>query len=317
MTIKTEAVGQVRRFNRLVTQRVGALNDRFLARERPLAEARVLWEIGREGCDVRALRARLDLDSGHLSRLLRALEADGLIRVVPSAVDGRVRTAQLTAAGLTERTELDHRSDALARSFLEPLSARQRERLLAAMGDVERLISAALVELRPTDPAHPDAKACFSRYFAELERRANSRLDPATLIAAKPHELRPPAGLLLLAYLRSEPIGCGAVKHHADGPSEIKRMWVAETARGLGIGRRLLAELEASAARSGATRTRLETNRTLTEAITLYRSAGYVEVAAFNDEPFADHWFEKRLVREAPRSRSTALGRELGNHLDG
>jgi DNA-binding MarR family transcriptional regulator/GNAT superfamily N-acetyltransferase len=296
MTVETEAVGRIRRFNRLVTQRVGALNDHFLARERPLAEARVLWEIGREGCEVRVLRARLELDSGHLSRLLRALEADGLIRVVPSPVDGRVRTAQLTPAGLAERSELDRRSDNLARSFLEPLSARQRDRLLAAMGDVERLITAALVELRPTDPAHPDAKACFQHYFVELERRSNSRLDPATLITAKPHELRPPAGLLLIAYLRSEPVGCGAVKHHADAPSEIKRMWVAEMARGLGIGRRLLAELEASAARSGATRARLETNRRLTEAISLYRSAGYVEGAAFNDEPFADHWFEKRLV---------------------
>jgi DNA-binding MarR family transcriptional regulator/GNAT superfamily N-acetyltransferase len=299
MALDTEAVGRVRRFNRLVTQRVGALNDHFLARERPLAEARVLWEIGREGCEVRVLRARLELDSGHLSRLLRALEADGLIRVVPSPVDGRVRTAQLTPAGLAERSELDRRSDNLARSLLEPLNARQRDRLLVAMGDVERLLTAALVELRPTDPAHPDANACFQHYFVELERRSNSRLDPATLIAAKPHELRPPAGLLLVAYLHSEPVGCGAVKHHADAPSEIKRMWVAETARGLGIGRRLLAELEASAARSGATRARLETNRKLTEAIGLYRSAGYVEVAAFNDEPFADHWFEKRLVREA------------------
>ncbi|HEX5384979.1 MAG TPA: bifunctional helix-turn-helix transcriptional regulator/GNAT family N-acetyltransferase [Propionibacteriaceae bacterium] len=299
MALETEAVGRVRRFSRLVTQRVGALNDHFLARNRPLAEARVLWEIGREGCEVRVLRARLELDSGHLSRLLRALEADGLIRVVPSPVDGRVRTAQLTPAGLAERSELDRRSDNLARSLLEPLNASQRDRLLAAMGDVERLLTAALVELRPTDPAHPDAQACFQHYFVELERRSNSRLDPATLIAAKPHELRPPAGLLLVAYLHSEPVGCGAVKHHADAPSEIKRMWVAETARGLGIGRRLLAELEASAARSGATRARLETNRRLTEAISLYRSTGYVEVAAFNDEPFADHWFEKRLVREA------------------
>jgi len=297
--VETEAVGRVRRFNRLVTQRVGALNDHFLARERPLAEARVLWEIGREGCEVRVLRARLELDSGHLSRLLRALEADGLIRVVPSPVDGRVRTAQLTPAGLAERSELDRRSDNLARSLLEPLNPSQRDRLLAAMSDVERLLTAALVELRPTDPAQPDAKACFQHYFVELERRSNSCLDPATLIAAKPHELRPPAGLLLVAYLHSEPVGCGAVKHHADAPSEIKRMWVAETARGLGIGRRLLAELEASAARSGATRARLETNRRLTEAISLYRSADYVEVAAFNDEPFADHWFEKRLVREA------------------
>jgi len=299
MAVESEAVSRVRRFNRLVTQRVGALNDHFLARDRPLAEARVLWEIGREGCEVRVLRARLELDSGHLSRLLRALEADGLIRVIPSPVDGRVRTAQLTPAGLAERSVLDRRSDNLARSLLEPLGASQRDRLLAAMGDVERLLIAALVELRPTDPAHPDAKACFQHYFVELERRSNSRLDPATLIAAKPHELRPPAGLLLVAYLHSEPVGCGAVKHHADAPSEIKRMWVAETARGLGIGRRLLAELEASAARSGATRARLETNRRLTEAISLYRSAGYVEVAAFNDEPFADHWFEKRLVQEA------------------
>jgi len=299
MLAETEAVGQVRRFNRLITQRVGALNDRFLARDRPLAEARVLWEIGWEGCEVRALRAGLELDSGHLSRLLRALEADGLIQVVPSPEDRRVRTAQLTAAGLAERTELDRRSDDLAQSFLEPLGTRQRERLLAAMGDVERLLTAALVELRPTDPAHPDAKMCFERYFAELERRSNSRLDPVTLVAARPHELRSPAGLLLLGYLHSEPVGCGAVKHHPDAPSEIKRMWVAETARGLGIGRRLLVELEASAARSGATKTRLETNGTLSEAIGLYRSAGYVEVPAFNDEPFADHWFEKRLVREA------------------
>jgi DNA-binding MarR family transcriptional regulator/GNAT superfamily N-acetyltransferase len=306
MPLEADAVGQVRRFNRLVTQRVGALNDRFLARKRPLAEARVLWEIGREGSEVRALRARLELDSGHLSRLLRALEADGLIQVVPSPEDRRVRTAQLTAAGLAERTELDRRSDDLARSFLEPLGTRQRERLLAAMGDVERLLTAALVELRPTDPAHPDAKMCFQRYFAELERRSNSRLDPVTLIAARPHELRSPAGLLLLAYLHSDPVGCGAVKHHAGAPSEIKRMWVAETARGLGIGRRLLVELEASAARSGAIRTRLETNRTLCEAIGLYRSAGYVEVPAFNDEPFADHWFEKRLVREAlPQAASS------------
>ena len=73
----TAAITQVRRFNRVVTQRVGALNDRFLARDRPLGEARLLWEIGPDGCDVRALRARLDLDSGYLSRLLRGLEAAG------------------------------------------------------------------------------------------------------------------------------------------------------------------------------------------------------------------------------------------------
>src|SRR5689334_10408947 len=131
------AVAQVRRFNRTVTQRIGALSDHYLARDRPLGEARVLWEIGRDGCEVRALRSRLDLDSGHLSRLLRTLEADGLAEVIPSAGDARVRVARLTPAGRAEREELDARSDELARSLLEPLSAPQRERLTSAMRDVE------------------------------------------------------------------------------------------------------------------------------------------------------------------------------------
>src|ERR1700704_2964254 len=100
-------VSRVRRFNRVVTQRVRALDDRFLARDRPLGEARVLWEIGDDGCDVRSLRARLDLDSGYLSRLLRALEEGGLITVKPSGSDRRVRTVQLTKRGARERALLD------------------------------------------------------------------------------------------------------------------------------------------------------------------------------------------------------------------
>jgi DNA-binding MarR family transcriptional regulator len=285
----------VRRFNRTVTQRVGALNDRFLARDRPLAEARLLWEIGPEGAEVRSLRSRLELDSGHASRLLRSLQDDGLIRVVPSSADGRVRRAELTPAGLAERKLLDRRSDELAKSMLTPLSSAERGRLVTAMREVERLLTAAPVEIRRVDPADPDARSCVRRYFDELDRRSDSGYDPSQGVSAEPHELRPPAGLLLVAYLRDEPIGCGAVKHREGEPSEVKRMWVAETARGLGIGRRLLAELEMEAARSGARATRLETNGALVEAIALYRSAGYVEVPAFNDEPFAHHWFEKRL----------------------
>ena len=73
-------IEQVRRFNRTVTERVGALDDHFLGRDRALGEARLLWEIGPDGCEVRLLRARLALDSGYLSRLLRSLEAAGLVR---------------------------------------------------------------------------------------------------------------------------------------------------------------------------------------------------------------------------------------------
>jgi DNA-binding MarR family transcriptional regulator len=290
-------VDQVRSFNRTVTQHVGALSDTFLARDRPLGEARMLWEIGTGGCEVRALRQRLDLDSGHASRLLRSLERAGMVEVAPSSSDRRVRVARLTRKGRAERGLLDKRSDELAASMLRPLDAAQSKRLIEAMRTVERLLTFSAVEIRPVDPTHPDARQCFRAYFEELDRRSESGFNPDAGTSAAPHELTPPSGILLIAYLHAEAVGCGAVKHHAGAPSEIKRMWVSSSARGLGLGRRLLGELEASAARSGATVAHLETNRALTEAIALYRSAGYREVSAFNDEPFADHWFEKRLPR--------------------
>lgn len=289
-------VDQVRRFNRAVTQRVGALSDQYLARSRPLSACRVLWEIGVEGAEVRALRARLDIDSGQLSRLLRALEADELVELGPSPGDARIRVARLTPAGMAERRVLDDRSDELARSILTPLDPVQREQLVTAMRSVERLITASLVETRIVDPEHPDAKRCLRAYVAELNRRSDIPFDPSNGSTAEPHEVRPPAGAFVVAYLNGDAVGCGAVKHKPGGPTDIKRMWVAESARGLGIGRRLLRELEQLARESGAHMARLETNGALVEAITMYRSAGYAEVPAFNDEPFAHHWFAKPLA---------------------
>jgi DNA-binding MarR family transcriptional regulator/GNAT superfamily N-acetyltransferase len=296
-------VAQVRRFNRLVTQRVGALDDRYLARDRPLGEARVLWEIGAQERELRGLRLQLGLDSGYLSRLLRSLEEAGLVTVGPTDSDRRVRTARLTSAGAAERAVLDRRSDELAASLLAPLSPGQRSRLVAAMAEVERLMTAAMVEVAPVDPSDPRAQACWRAYFAELNRRFGSGFDPVRSAAVPEDEVRPPAGLMLLATLHGSPIGCGSLRFRDRGIAEIKRMWVAEAARGLGVGRRLLGELEAHAAAHGARRVRLDTNETLTEAIALYRSSGFVEVAPFNDEPYAHHWFEKR-VSARPGSRT-------------
>jgi DNA-binding MarR family transcriptional regulator/GNAT superfamily N-acetyltransferase len=291
-------IEQVRSFNRAVVQSVGALEDHYLSRNRPLGEARVLWEIGPDGCDVRALRARLALDSGYLSRLLRSLEDAGLVAVVPSEEDRRVRTVRLTSKGRAERTLLDRRSDELARSFLDPLGERDRERLVAAMADVERLLTAGLVRFDVVDPAHPDARFCVAEYVAELGRRFETGFDPGQSISAEDHELRAPAGVFVVAHLHGEPVGCGALKLHGRRrAAELKRMWVAPSARGLGLGRRLLVELERLAREHGVRTLHLETNRALTEAIALYRSAGYVEVERFNDEPYAHHWFEKKLWR--------------------
>ena len=288
-------IDQVRRFNRAVTQGAGALDEAFLARGRPLGQARVLWEIGPDGRDVRDLRARLDLDSGYLSRLLRALERDGLVTVEVNEADGRIRTARLTAAGGTERAELDRLSDDAATGLLGPLSERQRGRLVTAMAEVERLLAASAIVTGVRDPTDPDARRCLRAYVEELSGRFDGGFDPARSISAADHEMIPPAGLFLVATLYGEPAGCGALKFHPGAPAEIKRMWVAPAVRGLGLGRRLLAELEAHAAAHGVRVLRLETNRTLTEAVSLYRAAGYREVPAFNDEPYAHYWFEKAL----------------------
>lgn len=156
-------------------------------------------------------------------------------------------------------------------------------------------MGASAVRIAGCDPRRPDARFCLRSYFGELARRFDGGFDPARSISADDDELTPPAGLLLVATLHGEPVGCGALKFHRDAPGEVKRMWVAPAARGLGIGGRLLSALEAHAAASGVRVLRLETNRALSEAIGMYRAAGYREVTAFSDEPYAHHWFEKAL----------------------
>jgi DNA-binding MarR family transcriptional regulator/predicted GNAT family N-acyltransferase len=291
----SDAIGKVRAFNRTVTQRIGALSDEYLGRARALGAARVLWEIGTDGTDVRTIRARLDLDSGYLSRILRGLESEGLVIVEPDPDDQRARLIRLTDAGRTEHDLLDRESDRLAASLLAPLDSERRQRLLDAMATVERLLTAGLVDVRVEDPDSRAARFCIGSYFAELDARFTGGFDPSITISADGDELREPNGLLLVAWLRGEPVACGALKFHGNDPTELKRMWVANDARGLGIGRRLLNELEHQARMRAVSVLHLETNSSLVEAISLYLSAGYVEVAKFNDEPHSDHWFEKRF----------------------
>jgi DNA-binding MarR family transcriptional regulator/GNAT superfamily N-acetyltransferase len=290
-------VAQVRSFNRTVTERVGALDEQYLGCGRSLGEARLLWEIGaRDRVEVRELRRRLQIDSGYASRLLRSLEAQALVEVREGIGDRRVRHARLTAAGRSERAELDRLSDGLALSTLEPLDDGQRARLVTAMAEVERLLLASSIAITPDDSGGVDAQWCLEQYFAELTRRFRRPAVLPASVAAESRRLTPPDGLTLVARRGAAPVGCGSLKFHAGAPPDIKRMWVAPEARGLGLGRRLLRTLEQRASETGATAIRLETNAALVEAIAMYRAAGYVEVEAFNDEPNADHWFEKRLA---------------------
>jgi DNA-binding MarR family transcriptional regulator/GNAT superfamily N-acetyltransferase len=289
------AIEQVRRFNRIVAERIGALEDHFLGRSRPLGEARLLWEIGRDGADVRDLRGRLGLDSGYASRLLRSLERQRLVAVRVSSGDARVRRAILTKRGLAERRELDKRSNAVAHRMLEPLGSPQRETFLSSLAEIERLLQASMVRFEVEDPRTAASRWCLAQYFAELNERFDRGFDPGRSLYADTRVFVRPSGAFVIARVRGRPVGCGAVKLKGKQPAEFKRMWIAKESRGLGLGKRLLDVLENQARMAGAAAVRLETNRTLTEAISMYRRSGYVEIEPFNDEPYAHHWFEKKL----------------------
>ena len=181
-----QEIDRIRAFNRTVTRRLGVLNERYLGRNRPLVESRLLFEIGTQGASIRELRTRLGLDSGFSSRLLRSLERKKLLRTERAGSDGRVRIARLTRSGLAELERINSLSDDLAHSMLAPLSPDQAKRLVAAMGEVDRLMRASSVEFAPVDfrsarcaamPAQVLRRACgkISRWVRAARRRCAGR----------------------------------------------------------------------------------------------------------------------------------------------
>jgi DNA-binding MarR family transcriptional regulator/GNAT superfamily N-acetyltransferase len=294
----SQQIRQVRSFNRVVSQRIGALEDSYLSRGRPLGEARIVFEVGRSaGIDLGTLRARLGLDSGYLSRLLRSLEAQGLVHLRKGLDDGRTRLVGLTEAGQAEYAAYELLSDRLAASILEPLNAPRRARLMTAMAEVEQILRVSAVELSLEAPETSDARWCLAQYFTELAERFEHGFDPTQGNSFTAPEMAPPAGYLMVARRDGAPVGCGALKRLTQDIGEIKRVWVAPHVRGEGIASRLMDELEALAREAGFRAVRLDTNKTLTEACALYRNRGYREIQRYNENPYAHHWFEKRLKR--------------------
>ena len=276
----------LRRFNRTYTQRIGALDESFLGTGRPLAVSRLLFEIGPDGAGVRELRERLDLDSGYLTRLLRRLTDEGLVELQADPVDGRRRVASLTAAGRRTWLELEDRSEDLARGLVGALTERQRGRLTEALATADLLVRAATVQLREVPPTDPVALEAVAHYFAELDRRFPRGFDPG-----EPDH----AGTFVVATSDGRPVAYGGVRALDAETGEIKRMWVHDDWRGAGLGSRMLRELEALARRLGHSRVVLDTNGTLTEAILMYGRAGYRPIERYNDNPYAEAWFEKDL----------------------
>jgi GNAT superfamily N-acetyltransferase len=179
--------------------------------------------------------------------------------------------------------------------MLAQLSADEGRRVIAAMGEVDRALPLSGVVITEADPSTRDAQRCLARYFAELAARFPGGYDPRADDAAAVQEFAVPQGCFLIARMRAEPVGCGALRTFEPGVGEIKRMWVAARVRGRGVARQLLTELEHVARGRGMRTVRLDTHEALTEAIRLYQACGYREIAPFNDNPYAHRWFEKAL----------------------
>lgn len=289
-----DPISRVRRFNRAVTSAVGALDSSFLGRGRPLGAARVLNAIGHGHSDVAEIRDYLGLDSGLMSRLLRSLEEEGLVETEAHEDDARRRVATLTRSGKREFAAYEALSNAQAESFLAPHS--QREALLAAMDLIASTLTRDRIALEEMDPRSDDARYCLGEYYAELGRRFKQGFDVSLSRDPDAKDMRRPRGTFIVALSDSLPIGCVGLKGTDHGYAEIKRLWVAPAARGLRLGKRLMDAAEDAARGLGIALLRLDTNSALPEAGQLYRTTGWREIPRFNDDPYPDLFFEKRVA---------------------
>lgn len=292
-------IAAVRRFNRSFTQRIGVLDESFLSIGLPLAAARLLFEIGLDhdhgGVTVRELRARLGLDSGYVSRLLRQLEARELLELVGDGADARRRIVRLSVTGEAEWTLLDERSDGLVSALLGPLSGDERSALAQALTTADRLLGRASVSMELIDARSSSAREAMTAYFDELERRFDGGFDASGALDGDDGSFDPPAGCFVVLFDGDRPLGCGGVQRHDAVTGEVKRMWLHPGLRGLGLGRDLLDRLEREAVVLGCEAVVLDTNAVLSQALAMYAGAGYTAIERYNDNPYAHHWFRKEL----------------------
>ena len=289
-----DAISRIRRFNRAITRETGVLDQSFLGRGRPLGPARVLNAIGAGHSDLEDLRRYLGLDKTVLSRYLAGLQKDGLLDLVPAPSDGRRRRARLTEAGAQEYAAYEALSNTQAQSLLDRHP--RPEALLAAMDLIASALGRDEVQIVPADPTDARAITCLEAYYAELAARFDQGFDVSLSADPEAADMRPPRGTFLLALSDGLPLGCVGLKGTDKGYGEIKRLWISPAARGMGLARRLMAEVEAAARDLGIDLLRLDTNSALPEAVALYQNSGWTEIERFNDDPYPDYFFEKAVT---------------------
>ncbi|WP_114285734.1 bifunctional helix-turn-helix transcriptional regulator/GNAT family N-acetyltransferase [Candidatus Halocynthiibacter alkanivorans] len=288
-----DQINRFRNFSRSVAVEVGALEDSFLNRGRPLGSARVLNAIGLGHENVSDLRTYLKLDTGLLSRLLRGLETEGLIETKPNPVDRRSRITKLTPKGDQEFDVYETLSNERAANILD--RHKNARHLLDAMDVVTIALSREDITFEEVQYTSEIVAKCLSAFAAELSKRLNSGFDLENSGDPELSQMQHPHGTFVVAKLGDMPLGCVGIKGNGTSVAEVKRMWIAPAARGLGLARRLMVTAEDAARALSITTLRLDTNRILFEAVSLYQNMGWLEIDRFNDDPYPDIFFEKKL----------------------
>ncbi|MFY0596699.1 MAG: MarR family transcriptional regulator [Cognatishimia sp.] len=289
--MKDQDIQRIRRFNRAVTAKLGVLDSSFLGRGRPLGVARVIHAIGHFGSDIGMIRTQLGLDKAVLSRMLKGLEAEGLITFRSDTQDARKRHADLTDKGRTEFNAYDALSDDHASALLA--GRPQAEQLLSAMDLIASAFTRDHVKVTLMDPRAAQSITCLESYYAELEARFERGFDVSLSRDPEATNMMTPLGAFYVAMSDGVPLGCCGLKGVGTEVAEIKRLWVSPAARGMGLAQRLLTECEVAARELGITTLRLDTNSALPEAEQLYRKTGWTQIERFNDDPYPDLFFEK------------------------
>ncbi len=295
-----ERVAAVRRFARFYTRRIGVLQDHFLQSPFSLAEARVLYELAhRDKPTATELAAGLDLDPGYLSRILRGFEERGFVAKTRSPDDRRQSRLAITAKGRMAFAPLERRSQDDVAAMLGALPSAEQDRVVAAMGAIERLIGgrdkARSYVLRP--PAPGDLGWVVARHgalYAQEYGWGTSFEGLCAEIVARYVKTHDPArARCWIADIDGEPVGCVFLEKGSDEVAKLRLLLVDPKARGLGIGTRLVDECIRFARAAGYRKISLWTRSVLVDARRIYQGAGFKRTASKPHAEYGMKFFEE------------------------
>lgn len=301
------ALDEVRRFNRFYTSRIGVLDEGLLDSPFSLTEVRVLYEIAhRDGATAARLADDLRIDRGYLSRMLRRFETQGLLRRTASAEDGRASLLGLSARGRRTFSALNARQESAIAALLAPLTPVQQQRMVSAMTEIQRVLDAPASTTSPwilRPPVPGDLGWVVHRhgalYAQEYGYDEHFEALVAEIVAEFVKNLDPTRERCWIAERSGEIAGSVFLVRKSQTVAKLRLLYVEPTARGLGIGGRLVDECIRFARQARYRRMTLWTQSELVSARRIYESAGFKLVArkphrSYGKDLVAETW-ELRL----------------------